>query len=157
MRKMDEKMRNVESEESTGRYAPEETLQAGIDDYNNKGPLTSNPYTQIIQSLFEKTRKRVSTYYCPSLSCNQAFWNADTGYECPRCGSLGIISEFKYTSISDDTKERNIVGYIDNLGRLICSECIMRYGVQNEVGLIVYDDTDPFCFEVCELCKRHLE
>jgi hypothetical protein len=118
------------------------------------GPMTPNFYTDVVQSVFERNRKRVSTYYCPNIACRKTFWDAAEGYACPACGTLGIISEFKYRSFSNGTSGRNIVGYVDTVGRLICSNCILNFGVQNEIGLIVYDDTEPFCHEHCELCKE---
>lgn len=136
--------------------SPSEIVQTGIRNHREKRAVAPNLYTEVIESMFEKNRKRVATYYCPNVSCRRTFWEAREGYKCPQCGTLGIISEFKYVSITNDTRERNIIGYIDALGRLICSRCILKYGVQNEVALIVYDDTDPFCFELCELCREPL-
>jgi hypothetical protein len=149
----DDIMENEVAEASS----PSEIVQTGIRNHRDKGgALAPNLYTEVIRSMFEKNRKRVKNYYCPNISCRRTFWEAQEGYECPQCGTLGIISEFNFLSITKDTKERNIIGYIDTLGRLVCGKCILRYGVQNEVALIVYDDTDPFCFESCELCREPL-
>ncbi|HQG32976.1 MAG TPA: hypothetical protein PLA83_13675 [Deltaproteobacteria bacterium] len=137
--------------------SPSEIVQTGIRNHREKGAGTPNIYSEVIESVFEKNRKRVAKYYCPNVSCCLTFWDAREGYVCPKCGTLGIISEFRCASITNDTRDRNIIGYIDTLGRLICSKCILSYGVQNEVALIVYDDTDPFCFESCELCREPLD
>lgn len=145
-----------ENEESVVEYTPSETVQNAIKDFHTHKARLPKHYKEIIQALFEKSRKRVATYYCPNTSCKGTFWDSEQGYECPRCGFLGIISEYKYSNATNDTRERNIIGYVDTLGRLFCSGCILEYGVQNEVGLIVYDDTEPFCFERCELCKEQL-
>jgi hypothetical protein len=146
----------IGKEERTRGYSSAGGVESGIQALEEESQVVPNMYSDIVQSLFEKNRKRVSTYYCPNMSCRQTFWEAEKGYACPACGSLGIISEFKYTSILNDSKDRNIVGYVDTLGRLICGNCILKYGVQNEIGLIVYDDTEPFCNEPCELCKEPL-
>ncbi len=147
---------DIRKDEDAQQNTPAETVRTGIQESDRKKAMLPNIYTDIIESLYEKSRKRVATYYCPNMSCRQTFWDAEDGYVCPGCGKLGIISEFRYRSITKDTRERNIVGYVDSLGRLICSECILKYGIQNDMGLIVYDDTDPFCFEHCELCKEPL-
>ncbi len=147
----------VRHEEGVEEYTPSETVQNAIQDFRTHKTKLPGLYKEIIQGMFEKSRKRVATYYCPNTSCKETFWDSEQGYECPECGSLGIISEYKYSSVTKDTKDRNIIGYVDTLGRLFCSRCILEYGVQNEVGLIVYDDTEPFCFERCELCKEQLD
>jgi hypothetical protein len=146
----------IGKDEDTRLYSPEVASGSGIIEARDMGPVVPNFYSDIVQSLYERNRKRVSTYYCPNTACRKTFWDAAEGYNCPSCGSLGIISEFKYRSISNSSVGRNIVGYIDTVGRLICSNCILTYGVQNEIGLIVYDDTEPFCHEHCEMCREPL-
>jgi hypothetical protein len=146
----------IGKEKSARVCSPAGGVEAGIQTAEEEKQVMPNMYSDIIQSLFERTRKRVSTYYCPNMSCRRTFWEAEEGYECPACGALGIISEFKYKNVLNDSRSRNIVGYVDTLGRLICGNCILKYGVQNEIGLIVYDDTEPFCNEPCELCKEPL-
>jgi hypothetical protein len=136
--------------------APPAAEVNGVLEARDPGPAMPGFYSSIIQSLFEKTRKRVATYYCTNMACRRTFWDAAEGYACPSCGTLGTISQFKYSSITGNSKDRNIVGYLDTVGRLICSNCILNYGVQTEIGLIVYDDTEPFCHELCEMCKEPL-
>jgi hypothetical protein len=155
--KIHEKLKeDIMENEVAEASSPSEIVQTGIRNHREKRAIAPNIYTEVVQSVFEKNRKRVASYYCPNISCRLTFWDAKEGYECPKCGTLGIISEFKCASITNETKNRNIVGYIDTLGRLVCGKCILAYGVQNEVALIVYDDTDPFCFESCELCREPL-
>ncbi len=114
-----------ENEESVVEYTPSETVQNAIKDFHTHKARLPKHYTEIIKALFEKSRKRVATYYCPNTSCKGTFWDSEQGYECPRCGFLGIISEYKYSNATNDTRERNIIGYIDTLGRLFCSGCIL--------------------------------
>ncbi len=121
-----------------------------------KKGMIPNIYTDIIQSLMEKNRARVSRYYCPNLSCKNTFWDSGKGYLCPECGAPGIISEYRHRMATDGTKDRNIVGYLDTMARLICGSCILKYGISNEVGLVVYDNMEPFCNETCDLCKEQL-
>jgi rubrerythrin len=144
------------TEEDGGAVEQTETLLAKAHSeaaYEGSAP---GIYTDAVRLVFERNRKRVSMYYCPNTSCGRTFWDASEGYECPACGSLGIISEYRYRHLAGNPGEHNIVGYVDNLGRLVCSSCILNYGVQGEVGLIVYDDTEPFCFEQCAICKEPL-
>jgi hypothetical protein len=139
-----EQDRNVESLEKS--VALPESGRSGHQDI----------YTDILRSLFEKNRRRVAKYYCPNTGCHVSFWDAEKGCACPGCGHLGIISEFRHNSITKETRDRNIIGYVDTLGRLICCDCILKYGIPSEVGLIVYDDTEPFCFDTCDMCKETL-
>jgi hypothetical protein len=143
----------IGKEGSVGMYSPSPSAADASREFS---PLTPNLITDVVQSLYEKNRKRVSTYYCPNTACRTTFWNAAEGYACPSCGALGLISEFKYSRITESTADRNIVGYLDTMGRLMCSNCILAYGVHGEIGLIVYDDTEPFCHEHCEMCKEPL-
>ncbi len=133
-----------------------DSLEKSVASTEKSGTGHKDMYTDIIRSVFEKNRRRVAKYYCPDTDCRVSFWDAEKGYVCPGCGSLGIISEFRHHSISNETRDRNIIGYVDTLGRLMCSECILKYGIPSEVGLIVYDDTEPFCFDTCDMCKETL-
>ena len=54
-----------------------------------------NIYTDTIKALLEKNRSRVSQYYCANRKCPTTFWEADLGFQCPRCGAFGLISSFK--------------------------------------------------------------
>lgn len=144
----------IDGEESARLYRPAAPAETSVAEMREPEPVTPNLYSDIVRSLFEKNRKRVSFYYCPNMKCRETFWDASEGYACPSCGTLGLISQYRYSSVSNRTADRNIVGYVDTVGRLICSNCILKYGVQNEIGLIVYDDTEPFCHEHCELCRE---
>lgn len=141
-------------EKSPSLYQPAAPGETGVLEVREPKPVPPNFYSDIVRSLFEKNRKRVSTYYCPSMKCRKTFWDAAEGCSCPSCGTLGLISQYRFHSVSNRTADRNIVGYVDTAGRLVCGNCILRHGVQNEIGLIVYDDTEPFCHEHCELCRE---
>jgi hypothetical protein len=123
--------------------------------YDNK-KINKDLYQDIIKALFEKYRKRIATYYCANLTCKKSFWRAEDGYRCSQCGSFGIISEFKsYRSSMADHNQR-ILGFLDNIGRLVCSNCMQNYDVDDNASFIVYDDTQPYCLQSCDICKQDL-
>jgi hypothetical protein len=143
----------IGKDEAPGMYSPGAEVEASRE-ARAAGPAVPNFYADIARSLAERNRKRVSTYYCPNIACRTTFWDAGAGSACPSCGMLGLISEYRFRRLTEDTAGRNIVGYVDTMGRLVCSSCITNYGVMSEIGLIVYDDTEPFCHEHCEVCKE---
>ena len=155
-RNADAKLKIAYVEEENTDAGREETLLAKARKETGYDWSAPGVYTHALKFLLERNRKRVSTYYCPNTLCGTTFWDARKGYECPACKSMGIISEFRHTNLPGGSSDRSIVGYVDSLGRLICSRCILDYGVQGEIGLIVYNDTEPFCFEECELCREPL-
>ncbi|MBN2298469.1 MAG: hypothetical protein JXM72_07740 [Deltaproteobacteria bacterium] len=125
--------------------------------HNNKQTgLRKDLYMDAIHAIFERYRKRVESYYCPNIKCRATFWNAQKGYVCSECGSFGIISEYKsHTSMVDD-QDHTIIGYLDDIGRLICRTCVERYGMNNDINYIVYNYMQPYCRESCEICRKAL-
>ncbi len=117
----------------------------------------SNIYTDTIRSLLEKNRSRVSTYYCANRACPVRFWDAKSGFQCPQCSSLGLISTFKADTAHESAKDRTVVGYLDSIGRIFCPACTERFGIGDDVGLVIYDDSEPYCSEACEACRSRLD
>jgi hypothetical protein len=115
-----------------------------------------NIYTDTIKALLEKTRSRVSQYYCANRKCPTTFWEADLGFQCPHCGSFGIISSFKADTAYEPNMYKPVVGYIDSIGRLFCPTCTERFGIGEDVGLVIYNDSEPYCNEACEACRTRL-
>ena len=109
-----------------------------------------------VLSLMEKNRRRVVRYYCANLKCTSTFWNADLGYECPRCGSLGIISEFKSGSVSENDLKEPILGYLDSIGRIFCRSCAEHFSLGDDIGFIIYRTSEPYSHESCEVCRANL-
>jgi hypothetical protein len=118
--------------------------------------VNDNIYTDTIKSLLEKNRARVSQYYCANRKCPTTFWEADLGFQCPRCGSFGIISSFKADTAYEPNMYKPVVGYIDSIGRLFCPTCTERFGIGDDVGLVIYNDSEPYCNEACEACRTRL-
>jgi hypothetical protein len=116
----------------------------------------SNIYTDTIKALLEKNRSRVSQYYCANRKCPTTFWESDLGFQCPRCGSFGLISSFKADTADESDMNKPVVGYIDSIGRLFCPTCTERFGIGDDVGLVIYNDSAPYCNEACEACRTHL-
>ncbi len=123
------------------------TRQTSVDD---------NIYTDTIKSLLEKNRSRVSQYYCANRKCPTTFWEADLGFQCPRCGAFGLISSFKADTAYEPDMNKPVVGYIDSIGRLFCPTCTDRFGMRDDVGLVIYNDSEPYCNEDCEACKTNI-
>jgi hypothetical protein len=115
-----------------------------------------NFYTDTIKALLEKNRSRVSQYYCANRKCPTTFWEADLGFQCPRCGSFGLISSFKSDTANEPNMDKPVVGYIDSIGRLFCPTCTERFGIGDDIGLVIYNDSEPYCNEACEACRTHL-
>jgi hypothetical protein len=115
-----------------------------------------NIYTDTIKALLEKNRSRVSQYYCANRKCPTTFWEADLGFQCPHCGSFGIISSFKADTASEPNMYKPVVGYIDSIGRLFCPSCTERFGIGDDVGLVIYNDSEPYCNDACEACRTRL-
>jgi hypothetical protein len=115
-----------------------------------------NIYTDTIKSLLEKNRSRVSQYYCANRKCPTTFWEADLGFQCPRCGAFGLISSFKADTAYEPDMNKPVVGYIDSIGRLFCPTCTDRFGMSDDVGLVIYNDSEPYCNEDCEACRTSL-
>lgn len=111
-------------------------------------------YLDVIHALFERYRKRVESYYCPNINCTTTFWKAQEGYICSECGSFGVISEYKSHKPAVANQYHDIIGYLDDIGRLICRTCIEKYDLTNDINFIVYSDTRPYCRESCEICKK---
>lgn len=114
-----------------------------------------NIYTDAINSLMEKNRKRVSTYYCANLKCSGTFWGSEHGYRCPKCGSIGLISTFKADS-AEKEPHGHIVGFIDTVGRIFCNECAERFRLGDDTSMIIYSDSEPYRHENCEVCRADL-
>jgi hypothetical protein len=115
-----------------------------------------NIYTDTIKALLEKNRSRVSQYYCANRKCPTTFWEADLGFQCPHCGSFGIISSFKADTAYEPNMYKPVVGYIDSIGRLFCPTCTERFSIGEDVGLVIYNDSEPYCNEACEACRTRL-
>jgi len=115
-----------------------------------------NIYTDTIKALLEKNRSRVSQYYCANRNCPATFWAADLGYRCPRCSSIGLISSFKADTAYEADINKPVVGYLDSIGRLFCPTCTERFGMKDDVGLVIYNDSEPYCNEACESCRTRL-
>jgi hypothetical protein len=115
-----------------------------------------NIYTDTIKALLEKNRSRVSQYYCANRKCPTTFWEADLGFQCPRCRSFGLISSFKADTAYEPNIDKPVVGYIDSIGRLFCPTCTERFGMADDVGLVIYNDSEPYCNEACEACRTRL-
>ncbi len=115
-----------------------------------------NIYNEIIHSLMDKNRKRVVRYYCANSRCNTAFYDAASGYQCPSCGSIGIISEYKHDTSLEDDLSKPVLGYLDTIGRLFCKSCTHRYGLTDEVSMVIYHDSDPYKGERCDVCRVRL-
>jgi hypothetical protein len=115
-----------------------------------------NIYTDTIKALLEKNRSRVSQYYCANRKCPTTFWEADLGFQCPRCGSFGLISSFRADTAFESDVYKPVVGYIDSIGRLFCPTCTERFGMKDDVGLVIYNDSEPYCNETCEACRTRL-
>jgi len=115
-----------------------------------------NIYTDTIKALLEKNRSRISQYYCANRKCPTTFWEADLGFQCPHCGSFGIISSFKADTAYEPNMYKPVVGYIDSIGRLFCPTCTERFGIGEDVGLVIYNDSEPYCNEACEACRTRL-
>jgi hypothetical protein len=122
---------------------------------NKDGTVKKDFYLDMVKTLFEKYRDRVSTYYCSNLTCKKTFWHAEHGYVCPECGSFGIISEFNADTTEQNSHTRHIIGYLDTIGRLICQECKQKHNY-DDVGFIVYNNTQPYSLESCDICKQVL-
>lgn len=123
---------------------------------NQRGGIDKGSYQDIIRALFEKYNKRIATYYCSNLSCRNTFWSADDGYVCPQCGAFGMISEIRSQQVLPGSHPQHVLGCLDNIGRLICRECMERYEIDDTASFIVYTDTRPYCREACEVCRRLL-
>lgn len=116
---------------------------------------TDNIYTDAINSLMEKNRKRVSAYYCANMKCKGTFWDSKHGYRCPRCGSMGVISSFNADSAEKDP-HGYILGFIDSVGRIFCNECAERFRLGDDISMIIYSDSEPYRHENCEVCRAVL-
>jgi hypothetical protein len=115
-----------------------------------------NIYTDTIRALLEKNRSRVARYYCANRRCASTFWDAALGFTCPRCGSIGIISTFNADTALEPLPSKPVLGMLDSIGRLFCRKCAERFGIGDDVGLIVYHDSEPYCSETCEACRSRL-
>jgi hypothetical protein len=122
----------------------------------NRGQEPKDIYMDTILSLMEKNRKRVVRYYCANLKCPSTFWNADLGYKCPRCGSLGIISEFRSGNTSENDLKEPIVGYLDSIGRIFCRSCAEHFSLGDDISFIIYRTSEPYRHESCEVCRATL-
>lgn len=115
-----------------------------------------NIYTEIIHSLMDKNRKRVAMYYCANSRCATTFFDAAAGYQCPGCGSIGIISEYRHDTSRQDDVSRPVLGYLDTIGRLFCTGCTHRHGLADEVSMVVYSDSEPYRNDHCDVCRMRL-
>jgi hypothetical protein len=122
-----------------------------------KSDTPDNIYTDTIRSLLEKNRSRVALYYCAKRNCSTKFWDSSLGYQCPQCGSIGIISTFKADTAYESTPYKPVVGYLDSIGRLFCPKCTERFGIGDDVGLVIYNDSEPYSSESCEVCRTRLD
>ena len=125
--------------------------------FAKKASSNDNIYTDTIRALLEKNRGRVAQYYCANRKCSTTFWNADLGYQCPGCGSFGLISTFKADTAYEPNMYKPVVGYLDSIGRLFCPKCTERFGMGDDVGLVIYNDSTPYCNEACEACRTRLD
>jgi hypothetical protein len=115
---------------------------------------SDNIYLDVITSLMEKNRKRVSRYYCANMKCPNTFWNADLGYTCPKCGTIGVISEFR-AELKNEPEEP-VLGYLDSIGRIFCRACAERFRLGDDISLIIYSNSEPYSNESCEVCRSKL-
>lgn len=115
-----------------------------------------NIYTEIIHSLMDKNRRRVARYYCANSRCPATFFDAASGYRCPACGSIGIISEYRHDTSLEDGVNKPVLGYLDTIGRLFCAGCTHRHGLTDEVSMVIYDDSAPYNREHCDVCRARL-
>jgi hypothetical protein len=116
---------------------------------------SGNIYLDAISSLMEKNTTRVSKYYCANTRCPGNFWSSDLGYRCPKCGSIGLISEFK-AEIAQEEPEGPVLGYLDSIGRIFCNECAERFRLGDDINFIIYGNTEPFNHQTCEVCRSDL-
>ena len=144
-----------EAKEDSGTSKSRENNQSPAE-REKHGALRKDLYLDMINALFEKYRDRVSTYYCPNITCEKTFWHAHEGYVCPECGSFGIISEFNVETHDRIRHTQPIIGCLDTIGRLICRECMQNYNTDDDVSFIVYSDTQPYSFESCDICRKDL-
>jgi hypothetical protein len=121
-----------------------------------KPSASDNIYTDTIKSLLEKNRRRVSKYYCANRKCPTTFWGAEFGFHCPSCGSFGLISSFKADTAYEHDMNKPVIGYLDSIGRLFCPTCTERFGMGADIGLVIYNDSEPYCNEACEACRTRL-
>lgn len=122
-----------------------------------KPQTAKNIYTEIIHSLMDKNRKRVSRYYCANSRCSTRFFDAASGYQCPACGSIGIISEYKHDTALEEDMTKPVLGYLDTIGRLFCTGCTHRHGLTDEVSMVIYRDSDPYSSDNCDVCRARLD
>jgi hypothetical protein len=125
--------------------------------FTKKSLANDNIYMDTIRALLEKNRSRVAQYYCAKRDCPTKFWSADLGYMCPECGSIGIISTFKADTAYEHNTYKPVVGYLDSIGRLFCTKCTERFGISDDVGLVIYNDSEPYSGEACEACRTRLD
>ena len=149
------KLLDKETREDTGTARAQKNNQPQTQTENH-GSLNKDLYLDTIKAIFEKYRGRISTYYCSNLACKNIFWHAQEGYTCPECGSFGIISEFNADKAGGNGHDQHIIGCLDTIGRLICSECMQNYDTDDDIGFIVYKDTQPYSFESCDICRKEL-
>jgi len=116
----------------------------------------SNIYTDTIRSLLEKNRGRVNTYYCANRNCPVTFWESRLGFQCPRCSTFGLISTFR-ADTAHEQENKPVVGYLDSIGRLFCPSCTQRFNIGDDIGMVIYADSEPYCSEACEACRSRLE
>lgn len=126
------------------------------DEKKKKTPKAGNIYTDTIDALMKKNQKRVQKYYCANMKCPETFWSADLGYECPKCSSLGVISEFKEDRSSKVATGGAVVGYLDSIGRIVCCSCAERFGLENDIEYVIFRSSEPYCHESCEVCRADL-
>ncbi|HVN72731.1 MAG TPA: hypothetical protein VMU10_11975 [Desulfomonilia bacterium] len=126
-------------------------------DLNKRKAANDNIYMDTIKALLEKNRNRVAQYYCANRNCPTQFWASDLGYVCPQCGSIGIISRFKADTAYEENPYKPVVGYLDSIGRLFCTKCTERFGISDDVGLVIYNDSEPYNSESCEACRTRLD
>jgi hypothetical protein len=124
---------------------------------NREGPerKSGNIYLDTISSLMEKNRTRVSRYYCANTKCSGNFWSSDLGYRCPKCGTIGVISEFKADK-AEEEPEGLILGFLDSIGRIFCNNCAQRFSLGDDVSFIIYSNTEPYSHGNCEVCRADL-
>lgn len=126
------------------------------DRQGSKPDTAKNIYTEIIHSLMGKNSRRVSKFYCASSRCSTTFFDAASGYQCPACGSIGIISEYKHDTALEEDMHKPVLGYLDTIGRLFCKGCTERYGLTEEVSMVIYHDSDPYRSDHCDVCRARL-
>ena len=119
------------------------------------GRKSGNIYLDTISSLMEKNRTRVLNYYCANTRCKDNFWSSDLGYRCPKCGSMGIISEFKADTAQEEP-EGPVLGFLDSIGRIFCNDCAQRFRLGDDISFIIYSNTEPYSHGACEVCRAEL-